>query len=126
MLTYEDAKSEVFTQKQYVNSLKSNESLLKKLHHDSIYQNLIFIGCSLDDEIDLLACSSENEIGKAKYFCTIKEPSPLEQFKNEKYGITMVWILRFMSAKTVFSLYTHPADKKNSGIWKEYNQLKMV
>ena len=29
MLTYEDAKSEVFTQKQYVNSLKSNESLLK-------------------------------------------------------------------------------------------------
>lgn len=88
MLTYEDAKSEVFTQKQYVNSLKSNESLLKKLHHDSIYQNLIFIGCSLDDEIDLLACSSENEIGKAKYFCTIKEPSPLEQFKYEKYGIT--------------------------------------
>ena len=37
----------------------------------------------------------------------------------------MVWILRFMSAKTVFSLYTHPAAKKNSGIWKEYNQLKM-
>ena len=24
----------------------------------------------------------------------------------------MVWILRFMSAKTVFSLYTHPAAKK--------------
>ena len=72
MLTYEDAKSEVFTQKQYVDSLKSNESLLNKLHHDSRYQNLIFIGCSLDDEIDLLACSSGNEIGKAKYFCTIK------------------------------------------------------
>lgn len=52
MLTYEDAKSEVFTQKQYVNSLKSNESLLKKLHHDSIYQNLIFIGCSLDDDYE--------------------------------------------------------------------------
>ena len=62
--------------------------MLKKLHHDSIYQNLIFIGCSLDDEIDLLAYSPGNEIGKAKYFCTVKEPSALEQFKYEKYGIT--------------------------------------
>lgn len=39
---------------------------------------------------------------------------------NEKYGTTMVWILLFISVKIVFSLYTHPAAKKNSGIWKEY------
>ncbi len=31
----------------------------------------------------------------------------------------MVWILLFMSVKIGFSLYTHPAAKKNSGIWKE-------
>ena len=38
----------------------------------------------------------------------------------------MVWILRFMSVKIGFSLYTQPAAKKNNGIWKEYNQLKTV
>lgn len=88
MLTYEDAKSEVFTQEQYVNSLKNNISLLTKLEHDNKFQNLIFVGCSLDDEIDLLACSSNSGIGKAKYFCTIQEPNVLEKFKYEKYGIT--------------------------------------
>lgn len=88
MLTYEDTTSEIFTQKQYVDSLKKNDSLLGKLRHDSIYQNLIFIGCSLDDEIDLLACSSDSGVDKAKYFCTTKEPSILEKFKYEKYGIT--------------------------------------
>lgn len=36
----------------------------------------------------------------------------------------MVWILLFMSVKIGFSLYTHPAAKKNSGIWKEYNQSR--
>ena len=88
MLTYEDTKSEIFTQEQYVNSLKSNESLLNKLSHDNIYQNLIFIGCSLDDEIDLLACSSKIAVDRVKYICTIKEPSILEKIQYEKYGIT--------------------------------------
>ena len=45
---------------------------------------------------------------------------------NEKYGTTIVQILLFMSAIIGFSLYTKPAAKKNSGIWKEYNQLKTV
>lgn len=45
---------------------------------------------------------------------------------NEKYGTTIVWILRFISVKIAFSLYTQPAAKKNSGIWKEYSQLKTV
>lgn len=88
MLTYEDAKSEIFSQKQYVDSLHSNASLLGKLQHDLLYQNLIFIGCSLDDEIDLLSCSPNSVVDTAKYFCTTKTPGKLEHFKYEKYGIT--------------------------------------
>ena len=30
------------------------------------------------------------------------------------------------TVSTGFSLYTQPAAKKNSGIWKEYSQLKIV
>ena len=54
MLTYSDSHSEVFTQEQYVNSLKENTSLLNKLSHDMQFQNILFVGCSLDDEIIIL------------------------------------------------------------------------
>ena len=50
MLTYCDSTSEIFTQEQYVASLRENEPLLSKLEHDGRYLNILFIGCSLDDE----------------------------------------------------------------------------
>ena len=87
MLTYQDSNSEVFTQRQYIQSLDKNISLLSRLKHDSIYMNLIFIGCSLEDEIDLLAYSATENI-TGKYICITREPSSLERVKYEKYGIT--------------------------------------
>ncbi len=91
MLTYADSQSEVFTQLQYVASLKKNASLLTKLTHDGIYQNLLFVGCSLDDEIDLLASLMNNgssESVTAKYICLTEQPSVLDALKYERYGIT--------------------------------------
>lgn len=91
MLTYSDSHSEVFTQEQYVASLKDNKSRLTKLKQDALFQNLIYVGCSLDDEIDLLAYSlpeANTSIKTAKYLCTVSAPSKLDQLKFEKYGIT--------------------------------------
>ena len=127
MLTYEDAKSEVFTQKQYIDSLKNNTSLLGKLRHDNMYQNLIFIGCSLDDEIDLLAYSSESGIDKAKYFCTIHEPSTLEKFKYAKYGITHCIV--FNSYHEIYEgLYEagREAEKINIDDLEEYKRFSIT
>lgn len=91
MLSYADSHSEVFTQEQYIASLKKNDSLLSKLKHDSIFQNLLFLGCSLDDEIDLLYSLVPTETQgnqTAKYICVTQKPSVLDELKYEKYGIT--------------------------------------
>ena len=91
MLTYSDSESEIFTQEQYIISLKKNDSLLSKLKHDSIYQNLLFVGCSLDDEIDLLASLVPLEMKEnqtSRYICLTHSPSLVDKFKFEKYGIT--------------------------------------
>lgn len=91
MLSYADSHSEVFTQEQYITSLKKNDPLLSKLKHDSIFQNLLFLGCSLDDEIDLLYSLVPTETQgnqTARYICVTQKPSVLDELKYEKYGIT--------------------------------------
>lgn len=91
MLSYKDADSEVFSQEQYVLSLKKNASLLSKLTHDSNFHNLLFIGCSLSDEIDLLYSivpEKDSDIYTSKYVCQIKKPTVIEELKYKKYGIT--------------------------------------
>ena len=91
MLSYTDSHSEVFTQEQYITSLKKNDTLLSKLKHDSIFQNLLFLGCSLDDEIDLLYSFVPTETQgnqTARYICVTQKPSFFDELKYEKYGIT--------------------------------------
>lgn len=91
ILKYNDTDNEVLTTEQYVRSLRKNEALLSKLKHDSLFQNLLFIGCSLDDEIDLIDSLVSDGDGKnqtAKYICLTKEPTKLDILDYEKYGIT--------------------------------------
>ena len=89
MIKYHDDKTEIFSKTQYVNSLYSNTTLLSRLKHDSTCQNLIYIGCSLNDEIDLLSIQQSEEIVLAnRYICLTKEPTALERIKYKKYGIT--------------------------------------
>ena len=90
MLTYSDSQSQVFTKEQYLKSLESNVSLLKKLKHDALFQNMLYIGCSLIDEIDLIAYAPIENEGHitARYYCTVTTPTALDQLKLEQYGIT--------------------------------------
>lgn len=89
ILSYEDSDCEIFDQSQYVVSIKKNEYLLSKLTHDFEYINLLFIGCSLSDEIDILYSSVSSVVNKnARYYCTTKEPTFIERTILEKYGIT--------------------------------------
>lgn len=90
MLTYLDSDSEVFDRQQYALSLfTKNKSLLSKLKHDFGYQNLLFIGCSLDDETDLLAVAGSVEsTSVSRYYCTTTEPSFITKSKLKGFGIT--------------------------------------
>lgn len=89
ILKYEDSNCEIFDQKQYVVSIKKNAALLKKLTHDYEYLNLIYVGCSLSDEIDLLfSTSMAKDNNNNRYYCSIQKPTLLQQTKLEAFGIT--------------------------------------
>lgn len=89
ILKYEDSNCEIFDQKQYVVSIKKNVSLLKKLTHDYEYLNLLYIGCSLSDEIDLLfSTSMSNDNNNNRYYCSTQIPTLLQKTKLEAFGIT--------------------------------------
>lgn len=90
MIKYQDDTSEIFSRKQYIESLSNNTFLLQRLRHDSLCQNLIYIGCSLDDELDLLSIQSSKESPNVvkRYVCVTQKPSALQEFNLKKYGIT--------------------------------------
>lgn len=90
ILSYEDS-AEIFSSEQYVSSLRDNIFLLDKLKHDSQNYNLLFIGCSLSDEIDLiysLGELSKSDAIVSRYCFGANLSNKLEEIKYEKYGIT--------------------------------------
>lgn len=93
-LKYHDCDSKIFDFDQYSKSIQKNKSLLNKLSHDLTYTNVIFVGCSLDDEMDLKSITSFTEdshsSSNSKYYMTVNEPSKLKQIELKSYGITHV------------------------------------
>ena len=114
ILAYADSQSEIFTKVQYALSLKKNKSLLNKLEHDIIYQNILYLGCSLNDEIDILKVSLNwGEVQVNRYICMVNPPGKLEQIRYKQYGITHALIFRDYD-----TMYT---DLYNA--WKESKRL---
>ena len=79
LINYGNYNSIIFSSKQYATSLESNKVLLNKLNHDALYQNLLFIGCSLNDEIDILTVLPDErcECVTSRYLCFVGEPTKL-------------------------------------------------
>lgn len=122
MLSYEDSVSEVFDQSQYVRSLRENNALLSRLSNDLQYQNVIFVGCSLDDEIDILDASRQPlEIGCARYFCTVSRPSLIQQTRLRKYGISHCIV--FDSYDEIYELLCDVADEANQIGYSEIDRF---
>lgn len=122
MLSYEDSVSEIFDQRQYVRSLRENDALLSRLSNDLQYQNVIFVGCSLDDEIDILDASRKPlEIGCARYFCTVSRPSVIQQTKLANYGISHCII--FDSYDDIYELLYDVAEEANQIGYSEIDRF---
>lgn len=93
-LLYKDDNSQIFDFKQYAQSITNNSSLLKKLKDDFTYNNLVFIGCSLDSEFDLATIdtyeATNSSARTSKYYCAVNEPDEFKKIELEEYGITHV------------------------------------
>ena len=122
IVTYKQS-DKVFTSTEYALSLTKNAPLLNKLKNDYAYQNILFIGCSLDDEIDLKALSSaaidfqlKDTLSRTIIF--IKgQPSKLQKSKFKTYGITDVvcfdsYESMYVFISNVWEESTHIADEE--------------
>lgn len=91
-LTYENEEL-IFSREEYIKSLNKNTALLGRLRHDMTYQNLIYIGCSLTDEIDLLSSGFDipAELDKTnRYIFCVQKPTTLETINLKNHRITHV------------------------------------
>ena len=88
----------IFDSDQYVDSLEDNKWILDKVKQDYLEKNILFLGCSLDDELDLRKVFSVSKKEKTiiqteKYYVTDKVPSEYESMDLESYGITTVIVV---------------------------------
>jgi hypothetical protein len=116
-LNYLDDNCSIFDFKQYANSIITNNNLLEKLRDDFTYNNLLFIGCSLDSEFDLATIDkygNDNAVKKTKkIFCTTTIPDQYKQIELSGYGISHIVIFN-----------NH--DDIYESIYKTYQESKLM
>ena len=94
-ITYKETSSLIFSESQYIASLMKNASMLNFLRSDLFDNNLIFIGCRLESEIDLMYALSntvdEYNEGAMRILVTRNIPeNVLEEHHYKKYGINTI------------------------------------
>ena len=111
MLSYQDSKSQIFSKEQYILSLKDNKSLLSHLTNDYLYNALIYIGCSLADEIDILSTvlNAKGDVNSTRYFCTASQPKYLDKINFERYGINICIV--FESYEKMYAQLSEVAEE---------------
>lgn len=85
-------KKLIFSQKDYLDSIKNNDVLLNRVENDMVHQNIVYIGCSLDDELDLRVTTSKisGVDTNDRFYFTVKEPTKLKKDELKSFGITHI------------------------------------
>ena len=97
----------IFNKEQYVSSISKNKNVLTQLATDLMSNCAIFIGCSLDDEIDLMYAALGMSYGKQSlkhtYYVTHKELNKIEEHKLTNFNIDT--IIKLESDKDYLKFY---------------------
>ncbi|MFZ2449899.1 MAG: SIR2 family protein [Methylovulum miyakonense] len=96
-LTYDELPNIIFSQEQYIKSLERNTYILNFFQSDYSSKNILFIGCSLDDELDLkYAISTTQGLDNSsisRIYVTDSEPKGLRKSRLEDFGITKILLI---------------------------------
>ncbi|WP_321413245.1 SIR2 family protein [uncultured Desulfobacter sp.] len=110
-LKYDQLPNVIFSKEQYIKSLESNSDILNYFQSDYSSKNIIFIGCSLEDELDLkYAISTTTNINNprlTRLYITSNEPKGLRRSRLEDFGITKILLIDDYTYfyKYLFSIY---------------------
>lgn len=92
---YTESECYIFDSKEYAQSITKNTYILNKFNHDFSYNNLIYIGCSLSDELDLLSFTNNNAFSSStkRYYVTDTKPDKFKEIDLGTYGITDIILI---------------------------------
>lgn len=101
----------IFSNAEYAASITKNTNILSQLSSDLISNCVLFIGCSLENEIDLVYSASSEEYGdknlKHTYFVTDKKLNNIKKNKLKKYNIdTVVELDSLDDYEDLYSFFT--------------------
>lgn len=134
----------IFGRKQYISGLDKNQAMLADLANDFAEKNLLFIGCSLSDEIDILLALDRAERSKAGgkgariFVCSSAPTGFLDKKKMRDYGITDVIVVSDYSSfysflaeavaqKSEDTLLSDYEYRENQGIpWSRESQIRYL
>lgn len=97
-----DAMKLVFGSADYVTSLITNRALISTLTNDIAERHLLFVGCSLSDELDILFSLAQSKFtvesatATNRVYITSRAPTDYESKKKlRSYGITEVLVVDY-------------------------------
>ncbi len=122
-IKYND-KNLIFSREEYIKSLTDNANIRRFFEMDYIGNNIMYIGCSLKDELDLLfsvyRTTQISEFKVNRYYITNKEFDELELADLEDYNITKVVLIED------YNEFYSEMDKINKSIGEiEIDELEM-
>lgn len=93
-LLYDEPSKIIFSTGAYLRSLTTNRSMLTALKTDLIEQNTLFVGCSLNNELDVLYALAEYHgqfpEGRRSIYVTTSEINRFDQAKLSAHGINSI------------------------------------
>ena len=124
-------ESLIFNRKEYIASLSKNKFLLNYLSTDLTSNCPMYIGCSLDDEIDLLYSVSNKGISTLQhntYYVTCENIDFLMKIKLRQHGIDTVIKLASVEQYNDFyiflkDIYSLSLNEKNSEKGLSFNPI---
>ena len=115
----------ILSKEQYIRSLKTNESLLTRFSATYFSKNILFIGCSLDDEIDILSKvinSKDQPYSSMKIYVTNNELSKSQLKDLELFGIE--YVLKVDNYEKFYDEMYKIYEKSKNLTVKEYENYK--
>lgn len=127
-ICHDDTKL-IFSSPQYYKSLDANKYVLSAIKSDFNNKTIVYIGCSLDDEIELSFINSNNEINKSNHnhniFFTCDKLDIVKRQDLKSQGIT--YVITYDDGQhnqvydTLYKAYAKSLDDN-----PEYNEFKQL